>query len=64
MNANASTEIRIKRGYTVYSKSEKIIADYVLQHIRDVADMTLSRLSKETGLSEPSIMRFVKQLGF
>jgi Transcriptional regulators len=59
-----STETLIKKGYPLYSKSEKMIADYVLQNILGVADMTLSKLSNGTGLSEPSIMRFVKQLGF
>lgn len=59
-----STEMLIKMGYPHFSKSEKIIADFVLKDMGDVAVMPLGQLSKMTGISEPSIIRFVRKLGF
>lgn len=61
---NESTEMLIKMGYPQYSKSEKVIADFILKDVGSVAVMPLARLSEMTGISEPSVIRFVRKLGF
>ena len=59
-----STEMLIKMGYAQFSKSEKVIADLVLKDMGSGAVMPLGQLSKMTRVSEPSIIRFVRKLGF
>lgn len=64
MNSNESYEYKIKNMYNTLSSSEKRVADYVLLNGYSVSTMTLANLSKEIGVSEPTIIRFVKRIGF
>lgn len=63
MNNQTYTEI-IKLNYNSLSKSEKKIADFVLATGNKVSEMTLSELARATELSEPSVVRFTKAIGF
>jgi len=47
-----------------FSKSHNIIANYVLTNIEKTAYMTIAKLSKETGVSEATVLRFAEKLGF
>ena len=47
-----------------FSKSHKIIADYILSNMEKSAYMTIAKLSKETGVSEATVLRFAEKLGF
>lgn len=47
-----------------FSKSQLIIADYILSNIEKSAYMTIAKLSKETGVSEATVLRFAEKLGF
>lgn len=64
MNSNESYEYKIKNMYNTLSSSEKRVADYVLLNGYSVSTMTLANLSREIGVSEPTIIRFVKRIGF
>ena len=64
MNGNESYEYKIKNMYNTLSSSEKKVADYVLLNGYSVSTMTLATIAKEIGVSEPTIVRFVKSIGF
>lgn len=59
-----SYEYKIKNMYNTLRDSEKKVADYILLNGYSVSQMTLANLSKEVGVSEPTIIRFVKGIGF
>lgn len=63
MNSNQSYEYKIKNMYNTLSSSEKKVADYVLLNGYSVSTMTLANIAKEIGVSEPTIIRFVKSIG-
>lgn len=54
----------IKLKYNALSKAEKKIADFILSTGFSVSEMTLSELAKTAGVSDPSVVRFTKALGF
>lgn len=49
---------------TQFTKKERLIADYVLSHFRDICFMTSTELAEAVELSHSSVMRFTKDLGF
>lgn len=64
MISNNSYEYIIKTMYNKLSKSEKKVADYVLRNGYSVSSIPLAKLAKEAEVSEPSVVRFTKRLGF
>jgi len=46
------------------SKSERKVAEYVLQHATQTIDQHIASLSNQVGVSEPTIIRFCRRLGF
>ena len=59
-------EIRwlIKSKYGDLRKSEKRSADYILEHLEEVPQLSIEKLAKKCEVSEPTIMRLVKALGY
>ncbi|MDA1370846.1 MAG: SIS domain-containing protein [Proteobacteria bacterium] len=49
---------------TVLRKSEVKVADYVLAHANDVINMRIVDLAAESQVSEPTVIRFCRALGF
>ncbi len=47
-----------------FSKSQKIIGNYIKNNSEKAAYMTIAKLSKETGVSEATVLRFAEKLGF
>lgn len=47
-----------------FTVSENEIAQYVMNHTDSIISSTISAVAKETGISEASINRFCKKLGF
>lgn len=45
-------------------RAEKVVAEYMSSHILQMTDMTLSTLSDETSISETTILRLCKRLGY
>lgn len=64
INTSESYEAIIKNNYNTLRSSEKKVADYILLHSNSIHTMSLSQLSLSAGVSEPTVMRFVKNLGF
>ncbi len=54
----------IKEKSTGFTKSQKIVAEYIEKNPEKAAYMTASRLSEKTGVSESTVVRFASELGF
>ncbi|HXL03898.1 MAG TPA: MurR/RpiR family transcriptional regulator [Bacillota bacterium] len=46
------------------TKSHQVVADYVLNHIDDVPFLSITELAWRVGVSEATLVRFSKELGF
>lgn len=64
MEDNQSYAEIIKLKYNTLRKSEKKIADFILEKGFSVAEMALAELAKAVGVSDPTVVRFTKALGF
>ena len=47
-----------------FSKGQKKIAQYIVEHYDEAAFMTALRLGQTVGTSESTVVRFAAQLGF
>lgn len=56
--------IKIKKKYFDLRPSEVKVADFVLRNTKEASKMSIGRLSEITGVSQPSIVRFVKSIGY
>ena len=55
-------DINIK--YETFSKTEKKVADYILENPSDILPVFITELSNNCGASPASIVRFSKKLGY
>jgi DNA-binding MurR/RpiR family transcriptional regulator len=55
---------RIQDGMGDFSKGQKLIAIYILQHYDKAAFMTAAKLGDIVGVSESTVVRFAIELGF
>lgn len=55
---------QIRGTYASLRKSEQKVADYVLTHENVCRKISLAELAKRSGVSQPTVIRFVKALGF
>ncbi|TYQ15400.1 UNVERIFIED_CONTAM: RpiR family transcriptional regulator [Acetivibrio alkalicellulosi] len=47
-----------------FSKGQKLIANYIINHYDKAAFMTAARLGEEVGVSESTVVRFACEIGF
>ncbi len=47
-----------------FSKSQKLIARFILEHYEKAAYMTALKLGNAVGVSESTVVRFAIELGF
>ncbi|MCD7906011.1 MAG: MurR/RpiR family transcriptional regulator [Clostridiales bacterium] len=59
-----SLDFKIKSVYPILRQSEKRAADYILNNKKGVADMSMKDFAEKAGVSQPTVMRMVKALGF
>lgn len=64
MDTKEMTAYRIRSAYASLRKSEQRVADYVLAHEQVCRKITLEELAKRSSVSQPTVMRFVKALGY
>ena len=65
MNTNSSSALSsIRAHYMALSQSEKIIADYVTENSDDMVNMSMMELANNVGLSDTTVMRFVRSVGY
>ena len=55
---------KIENGMPSFSKGQRAIAAYILEHYEKAAYMTAASLGEATGLSESTVVRFAAELGF
>lgn len=55
---------KIKQTYSRFSKSQKMIGDYILSHYDKAAFMTAAKLGEESDVSESTVVRFAIALGY
>lgn len=55
---------QIMAGYGDLRKSEKKAADYILDHLEEAAGASIDRLAKAADVSQPTVLRTLRALGF
>ena len=55
---------KLEESYSGFSKGQKAIADYILNHYDKAAFMTAAKLGSTVGVSESTVVRFVVELGY
>ncbi|WP_415967580.1 MurR/RpiR family transcriptional regulator [Faecalitalea cylindroides] len=61
---NSDLLLRIESSMPFLSKSEKKVGEYILNNPKKVADMSTQSLSTACQVSEPTLIRFTRKLGF
>lgn len=57
-------EFQIKSAYQDMRPSEQRVADYLLKHREQAVDSSLKEMAKKSGVSEPTVIRMIKAIGF
>ncbi|HHW00383.1 MAG TPA: MurR/RpiR family transcriptional regulator [Clostridiaceae bacterium] len=55
---------QIREKFPHFSKGQKLIANYLINHYDKAAFMTAAKLGEEVGVSESTVVRFAAELGF
>lgn len=55
---------RIRKLEAGLSRKQKILAPYFLAHLEELPFQTTSEIAREVGVSEPTVIRFVRFLGY
>ena len=59
-----SVLFNIQNKYSKLRKSEKIAADYILNYKKDYENLSISKMSEKSNISQPTIIRFARALGY
>ncbi|HOM01769.1 MAG TPA: MurR/RpiR family transcriptional regulator [Acetivibrio sp.] len=54
----------IQAGMQDFSKGQKLIANFIINHYDKAAYMTAAKLGEEVGVSESTVVRFANEIGF
>lgn len=55
---------KIRQTYSDMFQAEKKVADYILDHPKEVLDMNISELARESNTSDATIIRMCKHIGY
>lgn len=55
---------QIEKGYADLRRSEKQAADYILNHMKEIPELSIDRLAKRAGVSQPTVLRMLKAVNF
>lgn len=61
---NMSLIEKISIGMSGYTKTDKLIASYILNNVLEFTLCSISQVSDELGISKTSLIRFAKKMGF
>lgn len=64
MNNNSDLISLIKENFKSLSKSQKLIAEYIISHYEKAAYMTAAKLGDIVGVSESTVVRFANAMGY
>ena len=56
--------VKIKSGYLEWTKSERKVADFVLEHIEKISYISVTELAEECSVGEATVLRFCKKMGY
>lgn len=56
--------VRIQNNMSGFSKGQRLIAKYIMEHYDKVAFMTAARLGATVGVSESTVVRFAMEIGY
>lgn len=56
--------MRIKHLSSTFSKKEKMIAEYIVEHPENIIYGTINQVASELGLADSTVFRFCKRLGY
>lgn len=57
-------QLRIQENYTALRPSEKKAADYIINYKGQYENLLIADISQKAGVSQPTIIRFVKAMGY
>ncbi len=55
---------KMKENYSTFSKGQKLIASYIIDHYDKATFMTAAKLGDEVGVSESTVVRFANEMGY
>lgn len=55
---------KMKEQFSSFSKGQKLIANYIIEHYDKAAFMTAAKLGEEVGVSESTVVRFAIEMGY
>lgn len=55
---------KLKAVYQDLTQSEKLVADYILEHIDEIRTITSHQLAVNTHIGQSTIIRFSQKLGY
>lgn len=61
---NNRVKIKIQQIYASLRPSEQKVADYILEYEGKASKLLMETLAQETGVSQPTVIRFVKAAGY
>lgn len=64
MDKNQDLIKKIQASVPGFSKGQKLIANYIINHYDKAAFMTAARLGDEVGVSESTVVRFANEIGY
>lgn len=64
MTMNNLLTVRIQNNMSSFSKGQRLIAKYIMEHYDKVAFMTAARLGATVGVSESTVVRFAMEIGY
>lgn len=64
MEQGITWEDRVKGAYASLRPSEQKVAEFFLEHAEELEDLTIGELARGAGVSEPTVIRCVRGLGY
>ena len=55
---------KLKDRYPTFSKGQKLIARYIIEHYDKASFLTAAKLGEEVGVSESTVVRFAIEVGY
>ncbi|PWG62372.1 MurR/RpiR family transcriptional regulator [Bifidobacterium callitrichidarum] len=64
MQSSVGIRERIDHVYPSLRPAERSVAQYIRDHIEEAADLTVGQMAEITHVSQPTVIRFARKLGF
>ena len=64
MKNPVSLRLLLESHYAALRPSEQKAADFILAHLAEAGRMTLAQAAKQAGVSQPTVLRLVRAVGF